>query len=315
MSRWETVLSRPAVGVPTLAALVVAVFAITLSGPLIAYAAAPGLAIACWRNIFAAGALVPFAATTRRGELARLAAPAGRPVAFVSLLAGLALAVHFATWVPAVKLTGIAAATALVATQPVWQGLIALGQGRRLPTVVWVGIGLAVGGAILATGADIGFSARAFAGDLLALAGGIAGAVYTAYGERARTATSTTTYTAVCYTACALLLVGVCLVARVPLGGYAATTWLAILAMAAGPHLLGHSMFNYALKRVSATTVAVLLLLEVPGAALVGWLWLGQTPRLNQVPGLALLVVGVAVVVIGAARTPTAPRLAPAEEL
>ena len=170
---------RPSVGVPTLAALVVAVFAITLSGPLIAYAAAPGLAIACWRNIFAAAVLAPVAVGTRRAELARLAGRSGRPVAIASLLAGLALAVHFATWVPSVKLTGIAAATALVATQPVWQGLIALGQGRRLPAAVWIGIGLAVGGAVLATGADIGFSARAFAGDLLALTGGIAGAVYT----------------------------------------------------------------------------------------------------------------------------------------
>src|SRR5439155_33616 len=131
MPGWETV-PRPSVGVPTLAALVVAVFAITLSGPLIAYAAAPGLAIACWRNIFAAAVLAPVAVGTRRAELARLAGRSGRPVAIASLLAGLALAVHFATWVPSVKLTGVAAATALVATQPVWQGLIAIGQGRRL---------------------------------------------------------------------------------------------------------------------------------------------------------------------------------------
>ena len=274
---------RPSVGVPTLAALVVAVFAITLSGPLIAYAAAPGLAIACWRNIFAAAVLAPVAVGTRRAELARLAGRSGRPVAIASLLAGLALAVHFATWVPSVKLTGIAAATALVATQPVWQGLIALGQGRRLPAAVWIGIGLAVGGAVLATGADIGFSARAFAG--------------------------------VCYTACALLLLAVCLVGGVPLGGYSGRTWLAIAAMTVFPHLLGHSMFNYALERVSATTVAVLLLLEVPGAALIGWLWLDQAPRLNQLPGLVLLVLGVAVVVLGAARAPAAPRLAPPDEL
>jgi len=306
---------RPTIGVPTLAALAVAVFAISLSGPLIAYAAAAGLAIACWRNIFAVGALAPVAVGTRRRELAGLVRRTGRPVALASLLAGLALAVHFATWVPGVKLTGIAAATALVATQPVWQGLIALGQGRRLPAAVWLGIGFAVAGAILATGVDIGFSGRAFAGDLLALTGGIAGAVYTAFGERARAGTSTTTYTTVCYTVCALILVGVCLVAGVPLGGYRGSTWLAILAMTAGPQLLGHSMFNYALERVSATTVAVLLLLEVPGAGLIGWLWLGQAPRLNQLPGIALLVLGVAVVVLGAARAPAAPRLAPADEL
>jgi drug/metabolite transporter (DMT)-like permease len=279
--------------VPTIAALAVAVLAVSTSAPLIAYASAPALAIACWRNTVAVGVLAPITGTVRRRELTK----AGRPALTASLLAGTALAVHFGTWVPSAKVTGVAASTALVATQPVWQGLIALGQGRRLPAAVWAGIGTAVAGAILTTGADIGLSGHAFAGDLLALAGGVSVAVYTALGERARTSLSTTTYTTVCYAVCAALLGALCLTAGVPLAGYPATTWLAILAIAAGPQLLGHSMFNYALQRVSATTVSVLALLEVPGAALLGWLWLHQTPRPNQVPGLVLLVLGVAVVV------------------
>ncbi|OLE25014.1 MAG: hypothetical protein AUG44_17300, partial [Actinobacteria bacterium 13_1_20CM_3_71_11] len=249
---------------------------------------------------FAVGVLAPITGTVRRRELTG----AGRSALTASLLAGTALAVHFGTWVPSAKLTGVAASTALVATQPVWQGLIALGQGRRLPAAVWLGIGTAVAGAVLTTGADVGLSGHAFAGDLLALAGGVSVAVYTAFGERARASLSTTTYTTVCYAVCAVLLGALCLVAGVPLAGYPATAWLAILAVAAGPQLLGHSMFSYALQRVSATTVSVLALLEVPGAALLGWLWLHQTPRLNQVPGLILLVLGVAIVVIGAARGP-----------
>jgi drug/metabolite transporter (DMT)-like permease len=307
------VLSRPSAGVPTIAALVVAVFAISVSGPLIAYAAASGLAIAYWRNAFAVAALAPVAAVTRRAEFGRLRRPGGRPVVVASLLAGVSLAVHFATWVPSLKLTSIAAATALVATQPIFQGLIAVIMGRRLPVPVWIGIGAAVGGAALATGVDVGVSGRALAGDLLAIAGGLSAAVYTAFGERARAGTSTLTYTTICYTVCALLLGAVCLVARVPLGGYPGATWLAILAMTAGPQLLGHSMFNFALKRVSAPAVSVLLLLEVPGAALIGWLWLGQAPRWDQVPGLALLVLGVAVVVLGAARS--GPSVSTVEEL
>jgi drug/metabolite transporter (DMT)-like permease len=291
----------------TVAVLAVAVAAVSSSAPLIVYAAAPALAIALWRNAFAAAALVPVTAATRRAELRRM-----RPATvLVSLLAGVALAGHFGTWVPSAKLTGVAAATALVATQPVWQGIIATAQGRRLPGLVWVGIAVAVSGAILATGADVGFSHAAVAGDLLALAGAVAGAAYTALGERARTRLSTTTYTTICYGVCAVLLGALCLVLGVRLHGYPAGTWLAILAMTAGPQLLGHSMFNYALRRVSATTISVLILLEVPGATLIGWLWLGQTPRLGQVPGLVLLVLGVAVVVLGAARTvrPEAPEL------
>jgi drug/metabolite transporter (DMT)-like permease len=277
------------------AALAVAVLAVASSGPLIAYAAAPALAIAFWRNALATGALVPVAALSRRAELRTLLTSRE---GLVSVVAGAALAVHFGAWVPSVKLTTIATSTALVATQPVWQGLIARAQGRRLPRQAWAGIGLAVAGAVLATGADVRISATAVAGDLLALAAGLAGAVYTAAGERVRATTSTTSYTTVCYGVCTGFLLAVCLAGGVPLAGYPGTAWLAIAALVIGPQLLGHSMFSYALRRVSATTVSVLYLLEVPAAAAIGWLWLRQLPPPAAWPGLALLLCGVAVVIL-----------------
>lgn len=280
-------------------ALVVAVLAVSSSAPLIAYAAAPALAIAFWRNALAVGVLAPVAVLACRAELVRLARRGGRRTLLGCVLAGTALAVHFAVWVPSAKLTTVAASTALVATQPVWQGLIALGQGHRLPPATWVGIGVAVCGAALATGADFGFSARAVLGDLLALAGGAAAAVYVAFGERARASVSTTAYTTICYGVCALLLLVVCLIAGVPLRGYDAAAWAAILALVAGAQLLGHSMFGYALRHVRATTVSVLILLEVPGSALIAWFWLGQSVRPASWPGLTVLVAGVAVVVLG----------------
>jgi drug/metabolite transporter (DMT)-like permease len=288
----------------TAGALAVAVLGVSSSAPLIAYAAAPALAIAFWRNALATGALVPVAVASRPGELRGLLS--GRE-GLVTVLAGVALAAHFGTWVPSVKLTSIATATALVATQPVWQGLIARAQGRRLPPAAWVGIALAVAGAVAATGADFTVSAQAVAGDLLAAAGGVAGAVYTAAGERVRATTSTTSYTTVCYGVCAVGLGAVCLAGGVPLAGYPGTAWLAIAALVVGPQLLGHSMFSYALRRVSATTVSVMYLLEVPGAALIGWLWLGQLPPAAGWPGLVLLVVGVAVVIRARGRRPPTP--------
>lgn len=286
----------------TTAAVTVAILAVSSSAPLIAYAAAPALAIAFWRNALAAALLAPITALRRGAELRSLLGRSGRRPLRYGILAGLALAVHFATWMPSTKLTSVATAAALVATQPVWQGLIALGQGRRLPMVSWLGIALAVCGAAVATGVDLGTSPSAVAGDLLALAGGVAAAGYTALGEQARTQLSTTTYTAVCYGVCAAVLLTVCLLAGVPLAGYDAGTWWAILALVGGAQLLGHSMFNYALHRISATTISVLILLEVPGAALLAWAWLDQTPRLAALPGLGLVLAGVAVVVLGGTR-------------
>ncbi|BCJ58743.1 DMT family transporter [Micromonospora endophytica] len=305
---------RPPLDLLTTGALALAVVAVSSSAPLIAFAAAPALAVAFWRNLLAVTALSPFAVIRRRAEFRRLVTGTGRREGMFCVLSGVALAAHFATWMPSAKLTSVAAATALVATQPVWQGLIARAQGRRLPVGVWAGVGVSVVGAMLATGADFTVSGAAFAGDLLALVGGMFAAVYVALGERARVTVSTATYTTICYGVCAMILLVVCLVGQVPLGGFDTGTWLAVLALVAGAQLLGHSMFSYALRRIQATTVSVLILLEVPGAALIGWLWLGQLPAPATLPGLALLVAGVAVVVLASARTarrtskpPTAP--------
>ncbi|TBL33938.1 DMT family transporter [Verrucosispora sp. SN26_14.1] len=294
---------RPPVDLLTTGALAVAVVAVSSSAPLIAFAAAPALAIAFWRNVLSVAVLSPYALTRRRAEFRSLLTGANRRQGAFCVLSGVALAAHFATWMPSAKLTTVAAATALVATQPVWQGLIARLQGRRLPLGVWAGIGVAVLGAVLATGADFTVSGTAFAGDLLALAGGLFGAVYTALGERARVTVSTATYTTICYAVCGLVLLVICLVGRVPLGGFDTGTWLAVIALVAGAQLLGHSMFSYALRRIPATTVSVLILLEAPGAALIGWAWLGQLPAASSVPGLLLLLVGVAVVVLASARS------------
>ncbi|MET0414593.1 MAG: DMT family transporter [Actinoplanes sp.] len=286
-------------GTPTVMALIVAVLAVASSAPLIAFAAAPALAIAFWRNALATVALTPVTYGLRRNEIRGIT----RRDSLFCVLAGVALAAHFATWMPSVQLGSVATAAALVATQPVWQGLIAAFQGRHPSLTGWIGIGLAVAGAAWATGADVSVSAQAVVADVLALLGAIAGAVYTALGEQARTRLSTTTYTWICYGTCAAILLVVCLIAGVDLAGYDHRTWVAILALVAGAQLLGHSMFNYALQRTSATMVSVVALLEVPGAALLAWVWLDQAPRSTALPGIAVLLTGVIVVLLGAART------------
>jgi drug/metabolite transporter (DMT)-like permease len=280
----------------TTLALSLAVVAISTSGPLIAFAAAPALALAFWRNALATAVIAPAAAVTRRAELGALWR---RRELRWSVLAGFALAGHFATWMAGAKLTAVATATALAATQPVWAALIVFFQGRHPSRAIWLGVFAAVTGVAIATGADLGGSSRALTGDLLALAGGLLAAVYTVLGERARVQASTTSYTTVCYAVCAAVLGLSCVVGRVPLTGYAWSVWLAVAALTVGTQLLGHSMFNYALHEVPATAVSVLVMLEVPGAALISWLWLGQSPSAIAWLGIAILVSGVAFVIVG----------------
>jgi hypothetical protein len=154
----------PLVGRPTgvdVTLLSLAVVGIGASAPLIVAIAAPALAIALWRNVLGTAALLPWVLTRARGELAALWRDAH--LRRVVLLAGLALAAHFATWVPAVTLTTVTAATALGAVQPVWNALIARAGGQQVTTRVWLGIVLAVLGALVLTGLDLWCSLRSSA--------------------------------------------------------------------------------------------------------------------------------------------------------
>lgn len=298
----------PAVGRPQgsdAVLLSVALVAVSTSGPLIAATAVPALAIAFWRNAMAAGVLVPAVLLTCRDELRGL----DRHELRLAALAGLLLALHFATWIPALTYTSVASATALVATQPVWAALLSGIRGVPVGRAVWIGIGVAMAGAVLLTGVDLQVSGRALLGDLLAVLGGAFAAGYMVAGSEVRRSVSTTTYTALCYTMTALILLVVCVVGRQSLGGYAASDWLKLIALTAGAQLLGHSLFNRVLKTTNPTVVSLSLLLEIPGAALIAAVFLGQTPPLMALPAAVLLVAGLALVIRAGSRgtTPSVP--------
>jgi drug/metabolite transporter (DMT)-like permease len=289
------------------AVMVVALLAVSTSGPLIAATAAPALAIAFWRNAMASGVLLPWALVTARAELGGL----GRRESLLAVAAGLLLAAHFATWVPSLDYTSVSSATALVSTQPIWAALLARRAGLHIPGRAWMGIVIAVVGAGLVTGVDVNVSGRALAGDLLAVAGGMCAAAYMVVGNRVRQSVSTTTYTTLCYSTTAFALLVGCVVGGQSLAGYSGETWLKLALLTVGAQLLGHSLFNRVLRTTSPTVVSLAILFEVPGATLLAAAWLGQTPHAGAVPGLLLILVGVAVVI--AARDRRTPPALPAE--
>ncbi|GAB3593386.1 hypothetical protein GCM10027446_15670 [Angustibacter peucedani] len=280
----------------TLLLLATGVVAVSFSAPIAATTAAPALAVAFWRNAFGSLAVVPWAATRQRAEVGRLVRE-DRRVLGTAVLSGVTLAVHFGLWVPSLRMTSVTASTALVATTPLWTlGIDAL-RGRRPSRGVVAGVVCAFVGVLVITGLDATSSPRALAGDALALGGGAAAAGYTLLGSSVRRTTSTATYTAVAYPVCALLLLPVCLLGSQPLAGYSARTWLELVALTLTAQLLGHTLLNRALRVAGATTVALAILLEVPGASLLAWAFWHQQPPAATVPGALLVLVGLGVVV------------------
>lgn len=282
-----------------LVTMAIGVLAVSTSGPLIAAAAAPALAVAFWRNAFAAGALAPLLLSGHRAEVGALSRREWR----LAIIAGLLLAAHFAAWVISLRLTSVASATALVSTQPIWVALVARRTGTSMPAKAWLGIVIAVAGAAALTGVDLSTSPRALGGDALAVLGGMGAAGYMVAGGEVRRHVSTVTYTGICYATTAVVLLVGCVAARQSLGGYSGDTWLRLVALTVGAQFLGHSLFNRVLRTTSPTVVSLAILLEVPGAALLAAVFLGQRPSWFAVPGLLLLLAGIGVVIAARDRT------------
>ncbi len=287
---------RAAGGAPRvdLVLLAVAVCGVSMSAPLIAATAAPALAIAFWRNAMAVGALSPFVWLRGRAELLRM----GRRELLLSVASGLVLALHFGLWLPSLTMTSVASSTALVTTTPIWTTLLLRLRGERQPGLVWAGSALAFTGVLMVSGVDLSLSARALAGDALALGGGMAAAGYVLLGARVRRTVGTSAYAYVCYSTTTVVLLAACLLSGASVGaGYTGVTWVKLVALTVAAQLLGHTLINRVVRALGPSVTSTAILLETPGAALVAAVWLGQRPPGGVYPALAVVLAGLALVI------------------
>ena len=66
---------------------------------------------------------------------------------------------------------------------------------------------------------------------------------------------------------------------------------------------MGHTAFNHLLATMSPLLVSMIILLEIPGAALLAAAFLGETLPAGTYAGLGMILVGLAVVVMGQRRS------------
>jgi drug/metabolite transporter (DMT)-like permease len=284
--------------------LILGVAIVSFSAPMIRLADAPALTIAMYRNLFATAVLLPWALARHRGEMRAIR----RSDVLTLVAAGLLLALHFATWVPSVVLTTVAASTVLVSTAPIWSAAMArIFLGQRLRRTVAVGIGIAFGGTILIAGLDFNLSPKAFAGDMLALIGAaaVAGHRLVALGPRRRL--SLIPFVTIMYGVCSVALLVVVLVSGIQTTGFEAETWMWILLIAIGPQVVGHTLFNLLLKDVDPTVLATAIMGEAIGATLLAVAFFGEVPSAGTIAGAALLLVGIFITIRGQPRQAVAP--------
>ena len=272
---------------PDLIRLGIGIIGIGTSGPLIAMSTMPVLTLIFWRNLGGSLLTLPFALRHSRDK-------AGMKWA---VIAGVVLALHFVGFFLAMRMTTVAAGTALVALQPIFAALFVKLSGGHIPSTAWLGMIVSFVGVVLVSGVDLQISVKSFLGDLAALVSAALAAVYIFAGSKAQRTLETTTYTTICYFVCSITALPMALIAGNQIFSFSAKEWWILLGLILGAQLLGHSMFNSVLKRVSPAIVSLIVFFEVPVSAVLAAWWLDQRPPLGIIPGIVLILAGCILVV------------------
>ena len=274
---------------PDLIRLIIGIFGIGSSGPLIALSAMPVPTLIFWRNLGGSLVTLPFAL---RHKLNRTGVR-------WAVLAGVVLAVHFVGFFLAMRLTSVTAGTAIVATQPIFAAFFVKLTGGHIPKKAWLGMLISFSGVLVVTGIDLQLDRKSFLGDIAALVSGALAAAYMLIGSRAQQHLETTSYTTICYFVCAMTALPMALFLGYEIINFDAKEWWILLGLILGAQILGHTMFNLTLKRVSPAVVSMIVFFEVPVAALLSFIFkIGKEPTLSIIPGVILILTGCILVVL-----------------
>lgn len=211
-----------------------------------------------------------------------------------AMLSGLFLAMHFGLWLYSLEYTTVASSVVLVTLNPLFVAILGwLFLGERLSWRLGAAIVLVIAGGMLIGGGALQAGGRAMAGNLLALGGALMASLYLLAGRRLRQGLGVVGYATVCYTATALLLLAAGLAWGERLWGFDHRTWSLFLALAIGPQILGHTVFNWGLKFLPASRIAMMIVAEPIGATVLAFLLLGQAPTPGEIAGGILILGGV----------------------
>lgn len=273
-------------------ALLIAVIAVSFATPFVRLAApASSLTVASGRVGIAALLLFALAPSAPRKFLGL--PPRER---WLIVLAGVCLGAHFGIWITSLYFTSTASSVTLVATQPVFAALLGswfLGDavGRRAS----IGIAIALAGTAVIAGTDWNVSARAVAGDAMALAGALLAAAYYIVGRRMRVSMDLLPYLAVVNLVAAVVLFGAAAAAGAEYAGFSWRVYAAIAAAAVVCSGVGHSLLNWSVRRTPAHLVTLAILGEPVGATLLAWAIVAEQPPWTAAIGGAIILAGIGV--------------------
>lgn len=210
------------------------------------------------------------------------------------LLGGIFTALDHGTWNSSLRFTSAANATLLGNTAPLWVALFAwLVFRQKLRGLFWVGLLLALGGAVIVLGSDFILHPSIGMGDMLAIAAGVFYAGYFLVTEVGRKKLDTLSYVWIVDLIAAITLLMISLGMNMPLTGYPPKTYMAFLGAALVSQVGGYLSIGYALGHLPASIVSPTLIGQPVVTALLAIPLLGEALRREQLLGGLFVLVGI----------------------
>lgn len=272
--------------------IMVGVVGISLSSIFVKYSSAPSAVTAAYRLLWTVIMMTPVV-LGRKDVRRELVQVSGRNLV-LSCLSGLFLAIHFALWFESLKHTSVASSTTIVCTEVIWVSLgYCLFLKGRISRKAMAAIAVTLAGSVAIAFSDSATGGSHLYGDILSLLAAIAVAVYTLLGRIVREKNSTAVYTYIVYSACAAVLLLLCLTQRYSLFGYGISAVVVGFLLALFSTIFGHSIFSWCLKFFSPSFVSASKLCEPVVAAVMAGFLFGEIPSGLQLCGGALILGGV----------------------
>ena len=270
-------------------AIAIGVVSLALSAIFVKLSASPSGLTAFYRMAITVLIMLPFFVRNNLSELQFFKIKDW----IICIAAGTLLALHFILWFESLNYTSVASSTVLVTLQPLFAFVgtyLIFHEKVSIKTIV-AGL-IAIGGSILISWGDFQISGSAFYGDMLAL---IACALVTGYfllGQSVRGHITLTSYSIVVYGASSVVLMIYVLIFEGTFIPVEKMDWLYFVLLAVIPNLLGHNLFNWAIKWVGANTISMTILLEPVGATILAFLIFDEYLRLSQIIGGIVVLIG-----------------------
>ncbi|MDE0854223.1 MAG: DMT family transporter [Nevskia sp.] len=247
-------------------------------------------AAAFWRVFLALPVLWLLQRLSTRGT----AAPATGGSTLIQWLAGLAFAGDLAIWHQSIHLTSVANSTLLTNLAPVFLTLVLhFGFGQRHAPRFWLGLVLALAGAVVLMAGSLRIGRETALGDLLAIVTAMFYAAYQLLVSRGRQNFSALDVMLRSSAGAAAVLLLITLLGGEPMWPRSAQSWTILAALALVSHVGGQGLIAWALAHLPASFSSVTLLVQPIAATVFAWLILGEAFGPQQVLGGMIVMAGI----------------------